>query len=60
MTEILILSFDTPRPGAPRTHGTFEERWLKDMVPLWHLKSRRQDGTVVRGRWRVLKGMAAV
>jgi hypothetical protein len=42
-----------PRPGAPPTHGTFKECWLKDMVPLWHLKSRQQDGTVVRGRWRV-------
>jgi hypothetical protein len=46
MTAILILSFDMSGPGAKRTHGRFEERRLKGMVPWWHLKSRRQDGTV--------------
>jgi hypothetical protein len=36
MAAILILSFDMApsAPGAPRTHGTFEERQLDHMVPL--------------------------
>ena len=38
-----ILSFDMAPsgPGAPRTHGTFEERWLDHMVPLRHPTGRR-------------------
>ena len=42
MAAILTLSFDMApsAPGAPRTHGTFEERQLDHMVPLRHRNNR--------------------
>jgi len=37
-----MLSFDMAPsgPGAPRTPGTFEQRWLDHMVPLRHPTGR--------------------